>query len=236
MHATTRTVRSATLVSAILLICSLPVILVAWFHASAGVVLFGALTWALGQVVKGSAYAPSSRLLGDRLPPAEWAAVRGILSALSELCPSGIYLAFFLQAPSISNLIGFGVGASSAEVMFLLLMRRFAYRRRPHAELRTGTMWPGVVQYIFLAERFAALLLHVGSRCLVYISISQHNVWVGLWALVSFSLVDGVAAYGKLRGWNWVDPYVWRRFYGFVLAVSLSDVALFATMVQSLNH
>jgi hypothetical protein len=231
-----RIVGSATLVSTLFLAVLLPVLLIAGFRASAGVVLWGAVTWALAQTAKWPAYVAASRLFRPRLRPPEWAAVSGVVSAASELCASAMYFAFFFRAASILNVIGFGLGASSAEVLFLALLRYLAYRRRPAAGTPMSSKRPAFMRYIFLVERVAALLLHVGSRCLVYWSISQQKVWVGLWALASFSLVDGFAAYGKLCRWNWFEPRVSSKFYAFVFAVGASDLGLFAAMAQSFNH
>jgi hypothetical protein len=226
--------RSGTLVGASLLALFPPAILVACFHANAAVVLIGAATWALAQPVKRLVYRLAARLLSQRLGPAEWAAVRGFVSAGSELASSGVYLLFFLPSPTLPNLLGFGAGASSAEILFLLtpaVVRRLLHRGGSRFQLHTEEAQRSLcIRYLFLIERFAALLLHVGSRCLVSMSLSQHNLFAGLWAVVSFSLVDGLAAFGKLRAWNWFDPHICRRFYGIVLFAGASDLALFAVM------
>jgi len=234
-----RTGSSATVVGTILLVFFLPLMLVACFHANPGVMLAGAVTWALALPVKGPAYRLAARLLRKRLRTAEWAAVCGVLSAVSELALSGAYLIWFLPSSSVPNLIGFGVGASSAEILFLLttsVVRRIPHRGRSHPDTRAAEVHRSFcIRYQFLVERFATLLLHVGSRCLVYMSLSQHEPWAGLWAMVSFSVVDGVAAYGKLCRWNWFDPHICRTFYGIVLAAGASDLALFAVKAGPLR-
>jgi len=212
----------------------LPVLLFTYWHAMAVVILCGAITWAISQPVKGTLYVLASRWVKERLPTAGWAAFRGIISAVSELSVAAVYLAFFLPVPSISNLVGFGVGASSAEVLFLWVVQQLKRRRlrRSGQESRNPS---GSTHYIFLAERSAALLLHVGSRCLLYPSIFLPNPWLGIWAIVSFSLVDGAAAYGKLHHWNWLDFGVYFKFWGFIVTVGAFDLCLFALTTRAFH-
>ncbi len=42
--------------------------------------------------------------------------------------------------------------------------------------------------------------------------------------------VDGTAIHGQERKWDWLELRSWRRFYGFVAAVSVLEVCLFATL------
>jgi hypothetical protein len=235
-----RSVRLATLLGIVFMVFVLPATLVAVFHASVVVVISGGVAWALAQVIKVPAYLTASRLLRKRLRLLEWAAVRGLVSALSELALSAIYLAYFLPMWSGQNVIAFGVGVSSAEILFLLMIiiiHRLAHRSQTKDDRPSmAPKGPLCIRYSFLIERFGALTLHVGSRCLVFISLWQHEAWVGIWALVSFTLVDSLAAYGKLRNWNWLDPHICRRFYGIVLSVGASDLVLFALMACRFNQ
>jgi len=231
-----RGTRLAALVNGLLLLVVFPVALVAACHARPAVLLAGSGTWVASQGVKGTLYAAASRFLRDRLPRAGWAAVRGGLSAICELGVSAVYFVLSLPTASVSTLVGFGVGASSAEVLFLSVVRILAQRQRARRGQATGASRHPYLQHLFLVERAVTLLLHVGSRCLVYAAIFQLKPWAGVWAVVSFSLVDGFAAYGKLQHWNWLAPRVSTRFYGFVLAIAASDLALFALMARQLHR
>src|ERR1019366_7285099 len=230
----------AILAGILLLVFVLPAILVVRFDASAGVIVSGAVMWGVSQAVKIPAHLMASRWLSRKLPKAAWAAIRGVVSAVSELAPSALCLVFFLPFLSLPSIVGFGVGASGAEILFVLAAR-FARRRKGRSKSRIdiGAAHTGrspYVRYFFLVERTAALLLHIGSRCLVYTSLSQHTPWAGIWALISFSLVDGLAAYGKLRGWNWLDARISGGFFGFTFVVGASDLALFAATAQGFRH
>jgi len=213
----------------------LPVTLVALFHASVTLLAYGAAMWTLGQAVKIVAHLAAAAALGRKVPPAGWAALSGVLSAVSELACAAVFLILFFPSISAGSLIGFGVGASSMEIVYLLAarVRRLALRRRtPNSTRAPATIRSPWIPYAFVIERLTALLMHVGSRCLAYVSLSEHLPWAGVWAVTSFALVDGLAMYGRVRRWNWYDPHTCRRFYGFVLAAGVSDLAVFAAIAQ----
>jgi hypothetical protein len=77
-------------------------------------------------------------------------------------------------------------------------------------------------------ERAVALAGHVGSRGLVCIAVSGAMLWPAAFALVSFALTDGLAAYGSLRQWDFFAPRVCSRFYGACILITALELAAFA--------
>ena len=77
-----------------------------------------------------------------------------------------------------------------------------------------------------MTERFGALLGHIGSRGLVWLSISG-PFYPFVLAIIGFTAVDGVATYGVYKKWDWLKPKIWKRFYGFVTLVGVVEVNLF---------
>jgi hypothetical protein len=62
---------------------------------------------------------------------------------------------------------------------------------------------------------------------------SQPAAWLLLAvALVPFAATDGVAAYGKLRQWNWSAPAVCRRAHAFFAGMSMTEALLLAIALQ----
>ncbi len=66
---------------------------------------------------------------------------------------------------------------------------------------------------------------HIGPRGLTWLALySSLRCWVP--ALLGFAVVDGLAAYGALTERNWLEPHVWRAFYGFTTAIGVLESAL----------
>jgi hypothetical protein len=223
--------RAITLLGAFALILLLPVTLVVQFHSNVTAVFAGAIAWVIAQVLKILAHVIVSRML-RRVGPTEAASARGFVSAASEL---GVAGAFFLSGlPSrIPDVIAFGAGASAIEIILLLLTGGVRRRRTLDSDPRRRIgRRTGRVRYAFLLERSTALALHVGSRCLLYVGVMQHRPAAVACAVLSFSAVDGVAAYGKLEGWNWSDPRISRRYYAFVFMVGALNLGIFAAILK----
>ncbi|MGH9363083.1 MAG: hypothetical protein ACRD2T_14325 [Thermoanaerobaculia bacterium] len=85
------------------------------------------------------------------------------------------------------------------------------------------------MQWTFVVERGLALIGHTGSRGLIWLGTTGAP-WCAAVALATFTLVDGVAAYGWLRKWDWLEIRTWRRSYGLCAAVGILELLLFAAV------
>lgn len=217
----------------VLLVAIMPAILVTSFGASWKMIGIGAAAWATAVAVK----FPTSKLLKHVIfkkhtqKKGALATLQGLLSAMTELGVAAVCYAIFFRQPSLSNLIAFGIGASSIEIFFVLALGFIEEKRCSTSAVQNAwifgakqSIW---VRYMMLIERFAALLVHVGSRGLVYLGLTHLNLMLFLIPVVSFSAVDGTACYGKLANWNWFQPKICRLFYVFVLVIGLLEVGLF---------
>lgn len=166
-----------------------------------------------------------------QLSPAPAAASQGALSAIVELGAAAAYFAF-LPVQSLLDVVGFGVGAGSAEAAYVLLAGAFGQRPDPDeiAAWARGAAVSLCVRYTVPIERLFALIGHLGARGLIYIALSAGGLlglfWAGLSVLL-FTAIDGVAVYGHRNQWNWHDPALCRRAHALFAGLSLSEGALF---------
>jgi len=179
--------------------------------------LLGAMAWVLAIALK-RALSPASQKITHNI--LAQSGLRGAISAMSEL---GIAAAIFV-APlswSLSKIYMFGVGAAAAE--FALLMQWRQHRRK------AAKSWSEPLRFRaqFGVERLCASLVHIGTRGLSFLAVSDHNLVAAAIALGSFALVDGVAAFGKLRGWSWTVPRTAYTYYLFVAAIGAATVVIF---------
>lgn len=180
--------------------------------------LLGALAWILAIVLKRALYLAFRRFVITLV--VAHAALRGVISAATEL---GLSAAFFATASlrwSLDAVYTFGTGAAVAEFAILIFRRHRLRKGRALGE-------PPLIQAQFWVERICASILHVGARCLVFLAVIRHTVAAGVIAFVSFVLVDGVAAFGKLHGWRWTAPHTAYSYYAFVTAVGVANIILF---------
>jgi hypothetical protein len=200
-------------------------------HVDWTIVAAGALIWAVSVAAK----RPLVWLLYGALARPESRAVKaglhGLLSAAVELGAAALYLGFWTQA-SLIEIVGFGVGAGSAEVVYILALAIFGPQPDPEEVARwaRGAAVSLCVRYTVPIERLFALIGHTGSRGLIYFGLHSSPavgaIWLGI-ALLLFAATDGVAARGHGQGWKWNDPPVCRRVHSFFASVSLAEVAIF---------
>jgi hypothetical protein len=199
-------------------------------------VLAGAVVWFVSVMAK-------SRTV--RLLRASWlpqpgsvrgtAVLQGLVSALLELGFATAYLAtlaaFDIQLDFV-DILGFGVGAGSAEAGYVLWLGVFGPKPKQEelAAWVRGARSSWCVRYSVPVERLFALIGHAGSRGLIGLALFGAAPLAWLWAvlaIVLFALVDGVAVYGHQRQWQWHDPPVCRRAQSFFALVSVVEIALF---------
>jgi len=166
-----------------------------------------------------------------RLEPAPRALIHGLVSALCELGAAGVAFLWLLPPGTALHAAAFGAGAGWIEMLAILFLALGTAGRGtaplPDPAPETASALPQHVQWNFLVERGLTLIGHLGSRGLVWL-MARGFTWCGILAVATFSLVDGVASYGKFRKWDWLEMSCWKRFYGFLALVSASEVAVFA--------
>ena len=198
-------------------------------------IFLGAVTWGIAVALKRPLAVQLKKLLGN-CRRMYIAASQGLLSAVLELGCAALYL-WRMKDADINSVLAFGVGAGAAEILYVVVVGSLA-KRDPARE----AAWAGAarkslcVRYQVPIERCFALIGHVGSRGLVYVGL--HVGMPGgsillLAALVFFTLIDGVATYGHLSGWDWFDPAQCRYVHGFFATVSLLELVLFLIVFES---
>jgi len=199
--------------------------------ASAKALILGAGIWAASVAVKRLAGLPLDRRLRKRNTKSEIAAgFHGALSAICELGLAAIFLRTWDDARLV-DVLAFGAGAGCTEAFYVLCLAFTATKNRTDelAWIREATesLW---VRYTVPLERLLAAIGHSGSRGLVWLGLqlsgSQGVILVAL-AMATFTMVDGVAAYGLQKKWNWSDPTICRRTHLFFGGVSMAEMSTF---------
>lgn len=194
------------------------------------IVAAGATLWALAVLAK-RALAALLKLLGSAaLSTRLQAVLAGLLSALVELAAAAVYLVNWPNA-SLIEVFSFGVGAGSVEAVYVLILGLFYKDREVDiVEWEEGAVASLCVRYMAPIERFFALIGHIGSRGLIYAALQTAGVGkslIWIFAVALFAGVDGVAAYGVMRRWNWASPPICRRAHLFFACVSTIELAAF---------
>ena len=192
-------------------------------------IVWGAVTWGIAVALKRPLAVQLKKLLSN-YRRIYIAAAQGLLSAVLELGCAALYL-WRMKDADIDSVLAFGAGAGAAEVLYVLVVGSFAKRNPEREAAWAETARESLcVRYQVPIERFFALIGHVGSRGLVYVGLHS-GMPAGsillLAALVFFTVIDGVATYGHLSGWDWFDPVRCRYVHGFFAAMSLLELALF---------
>ena len=195
---------------------------VSWYWWGLGV---GA--WVLGLLVK----FPLARLVNRlSMRAVSKATVLGVLSSGTELGMAAVVI--IIAGPVMmdsAQVLAFGLAAGWIECIYILGMALLGPRPDPTkvAQWARGARVSWCVRYSLLVERLVAVSGHLGSRGLIWVSLAGGLVWPALVAVVSFSLTDGLAAYGIKRCWNFSDPAVSRAFYSVCAVISLAELVIF---------
>ncbi|MBI5313093.1 MAG: hypothetical protein HZB28_08225 [Methylocystis sp.] len=198
-----------------------------WKSAAAG-----AAVWALSVTVKYAIAIFLTPRLRTRLSTKTIAVFHGALSAVTEL---GATLLFFFYAwpITLTQAVAFGVGAGSVEAAYVFIVGVFLSEDDPQesSEWAAGAADSYCVRYMVPIERGSALLGHISSRGLIYVGLAAptYAAQASLIAIafLLFSCVDGVAAYGILKRWNWYDPKICFRAHLFFFSISVIESVLF---------
>lgn len=202
----------------------------------------GAVVWFLSVVAKSRIV---RALRNPALPQpgsvAANAVLQGFVSAV-ELAAAAAYLAALSAlAPfewRVIDMVGFGVGAGSAEAGYVLWLGVLGPKPNEEelAAWVRGARASWCVRYSVPVERLFALIGHTGSRGLIALALFGGGALSPLWApvaVVLFAITDGVAVYGHLKQWEWHDPAICRRAQSFFALMSLVEISLFALAVDA---
>jgi hypothetical protein len=201
---------------------ALPWVLVRRCGAAPSCVVAGAAAWGVAVAVKRPAGTPIRRRFAGR--PVAGAAVLGALSAATELTASQVWLG--RRTRPVPDLVAFGAGAAGAEAVALIVFGAFGETPSEERVMRWAeeARRSRLVRHALFAERLWATMGHIASRSLLALGVrSRKPVTAGL-PILSFAVVDGVAAYGQQAEWDWFDPVTLRRFHAFLAAVGAIEM------------
>ena len=171
------------------------------------------------------------KLLHARLSNLWISISHGFVSAVSELGAAFVFFVFVVPDMTLTQLIGFGAAAGAVEAIMLPFIQNplkgtpleeHAFSVIQSSSNSTLISWMGVL------ERVLALVPHVASRGLVYITFSTANIVPALLAVASFATIDGRAYYAHLTKWAFDDIRVLCRFYRFLAMTAVLQGLCFA--------
>jgi hypothetical protein len=186
-----------------------------WFFlgiASWALALFAKFLLNIGLYVGGAA----------ALPAAAQGTLGGFVSAGCELGMAALFLR--RRVLSAANVLAFGAGIGSFEVLFVLGLGAGVALVDGAA---AGAMPAAAAWLFFLLERVLTLVGHVASRVLVYVALRARWLFPAVVAVLLFACVDGTAAYGAAAGLDWDSIAVRGRLTLFLAVVGAGE-AVFA--------
>ena len=179
----------------------------------------GAVCWVLAVALKVPIAGLIELLLpSSRHPATLVSAFSGLNSAASELGVTTLAYLLWRFPENLAEAAAVGLGAGTIEVVIVA--------GTGVAQLRRGTA--GGLGWIAVLERLLAVLGHVGSRALIWVSLAGGELLLAVAAIGLFAAVDGTADYGLRRKWDWSDRRTLRRYYGFVAGVTALEFAAVA--------
>lgn len=215
---------------------AVPLLVLSLAGVSLYVPAWGAGLWAGAVALKrvlGSALDSVLPLSGRQADQPGWnsAALHGLLSAITELGVAALYLWNWRDA-TLAEVLGFGVGAACAEVIYVVGLGFLKREADPAAldawaQAARRSLW---VRFTVPIERLLAGIGHVGSRGLVWIGLQLAlpiGVAIVLLAVFLFAVVDGIAVRGLQQKWDWNEPGLTRRLHLYFGAIGISELTLF---------
>lgn len=193
---------------------------------------YGAISFALGAwLIKGVLYQSLVvPVLHKRLKPLALATSQGLVSGFSELFAAAVFFAILPRMTPL-EVIGFGAGAGIVEALALSVMTIGGMNplQGTPLEIPKEEIWDAFGATTLRAslypilERALCIGIHIGTRALVYISVTTLQPIPAIVALVLFSAGDGVAYYGYLRRWKFLEPRIALPFYGFIAILAATS-------------
>lgn len=147
-------------------------------------------------------------------------------SALCELGVS-IYVLKTQGSPKLPEIISFGVGAGALETLLLGVIHLYSNIRKT-SENKPPISKDFFVIWGMVFERVSYLGGYVGARGLIWLGL-QYWFFLPSFLVVflSFGSIDGISSYAQVKGWDWSDPTICRKFYGFHISVVLIQILIF---------
>jgi hypothetical protein len=209
------------------------VILIQYFDVPRKLILgWGILSWIIGvAILKMPIYhLLVVKVLHERLSNKWLGITQGLVSAFSELGSAFIFFQFVLPVLSLPQLIGFGVAAGAVESIVLTFignpltgtpLEKHTADMEQKVSSNLSMQWMGVI------ERVIAMVIHISSRGLIYVSMIKFSLIPGLIAILTFAAVDGRGYYALLEKWAFDDIRVLRKFYVFLAIIALVQISSF---------
>jgi hypothetical protein len=170
------------------------------------------------------------RILRRRLSQRALATTQGIVSSLSELGVAAAFFVFVVPHLAFWQVIGFGVGAGAVEAVcmpFVGSLFKGTSLEEREASITRGAESQPIVQWLSVLERVWAMLIHIGCRGLVYLSVAGGRILPAAVGVTCFAAVDGVVYYGWLRRWRFEVPRVLWRVHAFLIVAALCALSAF---------
>ena len=210
------------------------VVLIVWFGVPRKLIIgWGVLSYVIGvAIIKMPLYhVVVVRFLHGKLSHLWLSVSQGLLSAFAEL--GAAYAFFVLVVPTLNlpQLIGFGAAAGAVEAIVLPFIQN-PFKGTPleeHASQVSGkSAGSQAIDWMSVIERALAIVVHVASRGLVYLSFSTGNLIPALVAVLTFASIDGRAYYAHLEKWPFDQVKTLWKFYRYLALVAFVQVACFS--------
>jgi hypothetical protein len=170
------------------------------------------------------------RVLHARLPNTWLGVSQGFVSAMSELGAAYLFFLFVVPSLTLPQLIGFGTAAGAVEAIMLPFIHtplKGTPLEAHSSEVFQRSSADRLIPWMAVMERALALLAHVASRGLVYISFISGNIVPATLAVLTFASIDGRAYFAHLEKWPFDDIRVLTRIYRYIALVALGQALLF---------
>jgi hypothetical protein len=209
------------------------VILILYFDVPRKLILgWGILSWIIGvALLKMPLYhLLVVKFLHKRLSNKWLGIIQGFVSAFSELGSAFIFFQFVLRDLSLPQLIGFGVAAGAVESIVLPFIGNplsGTPLEKHTADMEQKTSSDLSMQWMGVIERVIAMVIHISSRGLIYVSMIKFSILPGLIAVLTFAAVDGRAYYALLEKWALDEIRVLRKFYLYLAIIAMIQLSSF---------
>lgn len=176
----------------------------------------GGMAWGAGVAVK-LLLARVSSIQKTMKAGAVGAALWGMISGFAEIGALWIVVAADLLPLQAQAGIACGFGAASFEIFYLIVVGAIEEHRHPdpakYHRWEAAARKSYWVANIGIIERSGATVIHVVARWSLFVGLAHAAIIPVANAVLSITLVDGLATYGVARKWDWFNPRTCRAFY-----------------------
>lgn len=157
--------------------------------------------------------------------------VHGLVSAISELGSAFLFFVFVIPELTLIQLIGFGTSAGAVEAIIIPFMQN-PLKGTPLEDHASDVIQKSSTNYLIpwlsALERLLALLPHIATRGLVYISFISGNIIPAILAVGTFAVIDGRVYIGHLEKWPFDSVQVLTKIYIYLAVIGIFQTFLFA--------